>query len=378
MDVVQIQKEQELCLRLRRSGKLRREIAEVTGLSDQAVYRRIIGAKKAERLDPEIVRRLAETGVVDLGSLHSGWLIQKNQEGSGSSLYFHLGPDDEKISFADAVRDALDEIPRLPKIKRPKIVSNGKANWVTIADLHVGGEYGSDELENDFNYAIDTLVSRLPAAEKAVIFELGDVLDANDHKGVTPHSGNPCDVKRDEHLTNTQTAIRLMRRAIYRLAETHAAVEVHMIPGNHDPSAYVAVMLSLEAHFENSPHIHIVVTDEPFRVISWGECAAFPHHGDTLKWPALKDVFADQFPDEWAAAKMHRHIMTAHVHHEKKAELVGCVAEHFRTLHKPNAWAKGKGLFNRGSLTGITVHKEWGEYNRSTVNIRPIYVSNPK
>ena len=377
MNVVKIQQEQEICLRLKRSDMTVKQIVEKTGLSFDQVKRRLNNGRRAEKLDPKLRERLADIGVADLGGLHSGWLIDKNQDGSGASLYFQIGPDDEKVSFADAVREALDDIPKLPKIKPAKITKNGNCNWIAIADLHVGGDYGSNELEEDFNFALDKLVSVLHPAEKAVIFELGDILDANDHKGVTPHSGNPCDVKRDEHLTNTQTAIRLMRRAIYRLAQTHAEVEVHMIPGNHDISAYVAVMLALEAHFEKSPHINIVVTDEPYRVISWGECAAFPHHGDTIKWPALKDVFTDQFPDEWAAAKMHRHIMTAHFHHEKKVELVGCVAEHFRTLHKPNAWAKGKGMYNRGSLTGMTVHKEWGEHNRSTVNIRPTYVSNP-
>jgi len=267
----------------------------------------------------------------------------------------------------------LDEVPRLSAIPKPKTKGKGYANWIALADLHIGGDYGDEYLEKDFNFAIDDLVARMPKAEKAVLFELGDLLDANDHKGVTPHSGNPCDVKRDEHLTNTQTAIRVMRRAIYRLAETHSEVEVHLIKGNHDVTAYQAVMLALEAHFENSKHVTIIVSNEEYRVVSWGECAAFPHHGDTAKWPTLKDVFADQYPDEWAAAKMHRIIMTAHFHHDRKNDMVGCVGEHYRTLHRANAWAKSKGLMSRGSLTAMTVHKDRGEEYRTISNIKPLY-----
>jgi hypothetical protein len=203
-----------------------------------------------------------------------------------------------------------------------------------------------------------------------VLFELGDLLEANDHKGVTPHSGNPLDVIRDNALLNTQMAVKLMRRACYRLLERHATVQVHFVKGNHDITAYIAVMLAMEEHFANNPRIEIVVTAAEYRVVTWGQCAAFPHHGDTLTWPALKDVFADQFEDEWAFAKAHRIVMTAHFHTDRKRDLVGCVAEHFRTLHRPNNWAKGKGYFARGSLTAMTVHKERGEENRTISNIR--------
>lgn len=366
--------QQAACLALSREGLDREEIGKRLGLSFDQVKRRLSGARKRERLDPEIAARLARKGITDLAGLHSGWLLEKDESGSGSSLYFYLGPDQEKISFAEAIRDVLSEIPRLPPLDRAQRVLNhgfGYANWIAIADLHIGGGYGTPELEEDFNTAIDDLVARMPPAEKAVLIELGDLLDANDHKGVTPTSGNPCDVIRENHLVNTMTAVRIIKRAIYRLLETHAQVEVHLIKGNHDTSAYVGVLMGLAAHFENIPEVRIAVTDAEYRVISWGQCAAFPHHGDTLKWEQLKDVFADQFPDEWAAAKAHRILMTAHFHHDRRRDLIGCVAEQYRTLHRPNAWAKAKGLFSRGTLTAMTVHRDRGEEFRTISNIRP-------
>lgn len=366
--------ERDVCLQMANDGKTRAQIAESLGISVWSVKRRMSSARKRERLDPELVKRLeTEVGITDLAGVHSGWLLKKDPGGSGSSLYFYLGPDQEKIDFVDALMEVLHEIPRLDPIEMVRTSTKDAknfANWVTLADLHVGGDYGNAVLERDFISAADHLVARLPPASHAVLFELGDLLEANDHKGVTPNSGNPLDVKRGNHLENSLTAVSLVRHLLYRLLETHDTVEAHFIKGNHDPSAYITVMLALSEHFKKNERIKIVVSDDEFRVISWGQCAAFPHHGDTLKWEQLKDVFADQFEDQWARAKAHRHIMTAHFHHDRKRDLVGCVAEHFRTLHRPNAWAMSKGLIARGSLTAITVHLDRGEEHRTISNIR--------
>lgn len=365
--------EQEECLRLRDEGMSRKDIANVMGMSQFAVKRRLASGSKRRSMDPELAQKLADQGIVDLAALHSGWLIDKDKNGAGSSLYFYLGKDEEKINFVDALMEVLHNIPRLDPIEMVRVIPEERkkfTNWIALADLHVGGDYGNPELEQDFIQATDDLVSRLPPATHAVLFELGDLLEANDHLGVTPAHKNPLEVKRENHLSNTLVAISLVRRLLYRLLETHDTVEAHFIKGNHDPSAYVAVMVALDEHFRNEPRMNIVVTDAEFRVVTWGQCAAFPHHGDTANWSQLKDVFADQFPDEWAAAKARRHIMTAHYHTDRKQDLVGAVGEHFQTLHKPNKWAKGKGLFARGSLTAVTLHMDRGEEHRTISNIR--------
>lgn len=371
----QLIKEQVSALKLQGQGYSHAEICKELGLSHSAVKRRISAAKKMERLDPEILKRLQDKGVVDLAGLHSGWLLEKDDQGSGQSLYFYLGPDEEKISFADAVIESLKDIPRLEPVQRIADVKErgrGYANWLAMADLHVGGDYTDPIIEENFNQAIDDLVRRMPPAQHAVLFELGDLLEMNDHKGVTPGSGNHLEVKlgNEAFLEATQIAVRLVRRALYRLLETHDTVEAHFIRGNHDETAFIAVMIALQEHFADNPRVNIVVSADEYRVVTWGKCAAFPNHGDKLKWPQLKDVWTEEFPDEWAAAKAHRVIMTAHFHHDRRQDLIGCVGEHFRTLHGPNNWAKHRGLLSRGSLTAITVHAERGEEYRTISNIR--------
>jgi len=371
----QVLREQIACLAAANAGKLSMEIAEETGLSIHQVKRRLAGARKRERLDPELADQLAKRGITDLAGLHSGWLMEKGETGSGHSLYFYLGPDEDKISFADAVIEALGDIPRLLPIAPPAspdfhTQAKDHATWLALADLHVGADYGNDGYEALFLKVIDNLIARLPPAEHAVLFELGDLLDANDHKGVTPKSGNMLDVKRRDQLTYTRTAIRMMKWAMYRLLETHQTVEVHFIKGNHDETAHFAVLLALSEHFADNPRIKFVITDAEFRVVSWGLCAAFPHHGDTLNWVQLKDVFSDEFADEWAVAKAHRLIMTAHFHHDRRRDLVGATGEHYRTTQAPSDWARSRGFLSRGSLTAMTVHKTDGEQFRTIANVR--------
>lgn len=363
--------QQEAAAKLQRDGKKREEIAQILNISLSAVKRRLAAHRKRERLDPELAARLAERGVTDLAGLHSGWLIEKDKDGAGQSLYFYLGPDEERLDFAEAVREALEDVCPLPPLQRPASPRNKLCNAIALADLHVGAEYGDPGFEGMFKSVVDDLVSRLPEAEKAVVIELGDLLDANDHKGVTPASGNHCDVIRENPLKNTVTAINLCRYLIQRLAERHSEVEFHLLRGNHDETAYIGVMVALGEHFRETDHVNIVVSDDEFRVVSWGKCAIFPHHGDKAKWPELKDVFADQFPDEWAAAKAWRAIWTAHFHHDRLRDLIGVVCEHFRTLRAPTKWAQRLGLFSRGSLTAYTLHKEAGPVHKTMSNIAP-------
>ena len=209
-----------------------------------------------------------------------------------------------------------------------------------------------------------------------MICELGDLLDANDHKGVTPASGNPTDTVRDNHFFNTKEAIRLMKYAAYRLLETHSEVELHMIRGNHDETAFFAVLFALEEHFSDNPRLTVVIPKSPeeeeYRVFSWGECACFPNHGDKAKPEALKEVFTDQFPDEYAAAKAYRVIATGHLHNLQVKSLGNCEHRQFGTIHRPNRWARMKGFFAYGRISVLTVHKTRGLESDTMSNIRPM------
>lgn len=374
----QIMTEQAECLRLKQEGRSRTEIAQILNLSLHTVKRRLSAAYKSEKLDPALLARLHDKGIYDLAGLQSGWILEKDKTGSGASLHFNLGPDQEKIDFVEAIQDVLSDIRKLPEIPQPEWNQRAQdmCNWLFLADLHIGGEYGSKVLSETFETCIDDLVVRMPPAEKAVICELGDLLDANDHKGVTPASGNPTDTLRDNHLFNTIEAIRLLKYAIYRLLETHLLVDVHMVRGNHDETAFYAVLLALAEHYAHNPRVEIDIPktpqEEEYRVVSWGECAFLPNHGDKAKPEMLKEVFTDQFPDEYAKAKAYRLIATGHLHNLTVRSLGNCEHRQFGTIHRPNRWARMKGFFTYGRLSILTVHKTEGLTDETMSNIRPM------
>lgn len=360
----------------RENGENYTAVANLLGKSRQGVTQVVQAALKYEEADPGLISAMNATGL-GMGVVTGGWRIVQETMPDGTiirnSVRYAVRPDEiEPIDLAKALADSLEHLPRLPQITPPEDLPLDLCNFIPLADLHIGGEYGDPRYLDAVYAALERLITNLPRAHKAVLMDLGDLLDANDHKGLTPASGNECDVIRENYLQNTIDALSIMRYATARLAATHEEVEVHLLRGNHDETAYIGVMVALEVHFRDNPRVNVVVTDDDFRVIPWGKCGVFPHHGDKAKWEDLKDVFSDQFPAAWAKAKYWRFIWTAHVHHDKQRQFVGVDAEHFRTLAKPNKWAQLKGFFTRGGIQAITLHKENGETDRTKVNLKPL------
>lgn len=351
--------------------------AEAAGVARSTFTDSVKAALAYESADPGLQSAMDATGLGG-GVVTGGWRIVQETMPDGTiirnSVRYAMKPEEiEPVDVAQTIIDALAQAPRaVPVLPPTSDLPKDLCNFIPLCDLHVGGEYGDPKYLDEVYAAITRLVHGLPKAEKAVLIDMGDLLDANDHKGLTPASGNECDVIRENHLDNTINAMNIMRYAVGLLLQQHNEVEVHLLRGNHDETAYIGVMVALHAHFKDDPRVNVVVSDDNFRVIPWGKCAVFPHHGDKCKWEDLKDVFSDQFPDAWAKAKYWRFIWTAHVHHDKQKQLVGADAEHFRTLAKPNNWAMMKGLFTRGGIAAVTLHKQDGEIDRTKVNLKPL------
>lgn len=366
----------------REQGDNATKAAKILGKAPRTVQDLVRKALKWEEVDTGVAASMAATGI-GISTIKGGWRIVEEIQPDGTKIRnsVRYSVKDQPVDsgdLADAIKSALSDLtPRVP-IVAPSNLPQDLCNFIPLCDLHVGGEYGDPEYLNVVHNAITRLVGGLPAAKKAVLIDMGDLLDANDHHGLTPASGNECDVIRENHLKNTVDALNIMRHAIELLAQTHEEVEVHLLRGNHDETAYIGVMVALAIHYKESPSVNVILSDDNFRVIEWGKCGVFPHHGDKAKWESLKDVFADQFSDAWSRAKFWRFIWTAHVHHDKQRELGGAMGEHFRTLAKPNNWAQMKGLFARGSIQAVTLHKEDGETDRKKVNLPPLLLQDDK
>lgn len=361
----------------RKHGDNATKAAKELGKAPRTVQDLVRKALKWETIDSGVQAAMDSTGI-GIGTIKGGWRITEEKDPVTGELIrnsVRYSVNDQPVDtgdLADAIKDALRDVSPRQAIIPPTDLPQDLCNFIPLCDLHVGGEYGDPSYLDVVHKSITRLVGGLPKAQKAVLIDMGDLLDANDHKGLTPASENECDVIRENHLKNTVDALNIMKHSIELLAATHEEVEVHLLRGNHDETAYIAVMLGLAIYYKESPTVNVILTDDNFRVIEWGKCGVFPHHGDKSKWEALKDVYADQFSDAWTRNRYWRFIWTAHVHHDKQRELGGAIGEHFRTLAKPNNWAQMKGLFARGSIQAITLHKEDGETDRKKVNLPPL------
>ena len=365
----------------RKSDENMSKTARKMGKSRSTVQELVERALKWEAAEdsPGQVEALETTGL-DIGIARHGWRIVVDKEtGSRDSVFWvSKNPQIAPESFIQAMKEELKDLHSLAPVSKPMLCDKDLCNFIPLADLHIGGQYGDPEYLKEIERCTHKLMGSLPRAKKAVIVELGDLLDANDHKGLTPASGNACDVIRENMLKNSQDATRILALFVTLALKTHEEVEVHLLRGNHDETAYIAVMMTLDAFFKDNKRVKIVVTDDDFRVIPWGLCAVFPNHGDKAKWEDLKNVFSDQFPDAWAEAKYWRFVWTAHFHHDRQRDIMGVVAEHFRTLSAPNKWAQQKALFARGGICAVTLHKQDGEVNRTKVNLRPLLLQDRK
>lgn len=367
----EVLREREDVAEYRRQGVSFAKIAKKMGLSGDAVKRRWEGHKRNLDLDPQIAGRLEDIGLSDFRGLSHGWLIQKDEHGQGASLFFKM-PGGEQVNAVDAIKEALSDIEPLPPIAPPsEPAPPDLANAIAAADFHIGADYGRGNFEGAVKAATDTLFSRLQPAQKLFIVELGDLLDANDHKGLTPGAGNPLDVDRHALLSSTQIAIGILDHMIRRGLETHAEVQVDLVRGNHDETSYIAVMIGLGERYAENPRVNIVVTDDVFRVLRWGDNGILPHHGDKgMTWPKLKDIWTDQFPNHWADCRADRRIWTAHYHTLKSQDLLGAECEQFRTPAQPSKWARSKAYFSKGMIAGYTFDKTEGEVFRARSRVR--------
>lgn len=370
-----ITKNQEETLEMwRSSGESYVTVAEKTGKDPSTIRRTIKLALQWEGASDGQKEALATTGLNVAQAKHGWRIIVDPVTGSRDSVFWkkEADPDEDPVNLAEVLTASLRTIPPLKKIDSPKDLPSQLCNFIPLADLHVGGEYGDPKYLDVVYEALQRLISGLPKAKKAVLIDMGDLLDANDHHGVTPASGNNVDVIRENHLKNTVDAVNIMSTAIVWLTETHEEVEVHLLRGNHDETSYIGVMLALHYRFIDNTQVNIILCDDNFRVIPWGNCAVFPHHGDKAKWEDLKSIFSDQFPKAWAEAKHWRFVWTAHLHNDKVKDMIGAQGEQFRTLSSPTNWAQMKGFFARGGVQCVTLHKKWGETNRTKANLTPL------
>lgn len=283
----------------------------------------------------------------------------------------------------EAIRAYVDEL--AAEIKPRKAArAPGRANKDILAaypigDHHfgmyaaaglAGGDYDLDRAKEVLADAVDFLVASSPAAETAILVNLGDVTHTNDATNQTPKNRNPLDAS-GYYEDICRAAAFAMARAVGRLLEKHKRVHVFNCPGNHDPSTAPWLNIVLEAYFRNEPRVRIQATTPDWQFYQFGRNMFAFTHGHRSKMDRVPGVMANLAPEMWGATT-HRFAYTGHMHHaETRAvkEHAGATVEQFGILAPADAHAHGLGYRSRQEMNAIVYRKEGGQLCRTTYNV---------
>ena len=231
-----------------------------------------------------------------------------------------------------------------------------------------GNDFDLEIAEADIYQAVDYLVAAAPAAETALIANLGDFFHADDSSNRTSRSGHALDVD-SRYAKVYAVGIRVMRRIIDRCLEKHKNVHVVCEIGNHDDHSALTLALCLAEYYSENPRVRIDTSPSTFHWLKFGKNFIGITHGHNTKASDLPNIMASERPIDWGNTE-HRFWYTGHIHHDSMKELRGCTVETFRTLAGRDAWAASKGFKSGRDMKVDVIHREFGRQARHIVNVQ--------
>jgi hypothetical protein len=318
-------------------------------------------------------------GQVERASLNpieakGGWIHQYDDEGKKVGTTRWSAPEIAPSARLDEIRSALEGIAPAPLVAAPPRTVADLLTAYPVPDLHLGmrawlpetGEnYDTEIAAKRLVGGVEKLVSKSEASRTALIVALGDTFDANDHNSQTPRSKHPLDT--DGRFFHTAQAAITAFGTLIELAKTkHEIVRVKILPGNHDPEAYMILLFALHERYRMDPRVQVSAQPGEFFVHQHGKWLLGGHHGDKAKPNDLTGFFAAQFSRIWGETD-YRHIFSGHIHHERVVECHGATVETLRAATSRNAWAVSRAFYSKAGLKAITYDRGSGDVETSTV-----------
>ena len=232
-----------------------------------------------------------------------------------------------------------------------------------------GTDFNLDIAKSNLIEASDKLVDLAPAAEEALIVNLGDFFHADNPSNMTARSGHHLDV--DGFWPDIMKAgLAAMRRVIDRAAEKHKKVTVICEIGNHDDLSAVMLAMCLDAYYDNNPRVVIDTSTDTFHWYRFGKNLIGTTHGNNTKANDLPSIMAHDKQKDWGETRPDGRVWyTGHVHHDTLKEYRGCTVETFRTLAGRDAWHHSKGYRSGRDMKCDVLHREHGRINRHIVGV---------
>ena len=354
---------------MKRHGS-QRLAADALGISRRSLRDRLERAKLYEQTDPAVKEAMIEAGMQDIGILHSGWVKTK-----GASLYFQQPKQQaQPEDVAERIREALIDIEPILAVQMPEDTIADLLTLYPMPDAHIGQLSWGQETGESYDLKISSerirsgiskAMSSTPASEQAVAVAMGDWLHVNDQTNQTYHSRHQLDADGRFHKI-LDVGIGLLAATAEALLTKHKTVTLVVQRGNHDETAYLAVLFALAERYRNEPRITVQRKPGEFFVMEWGKVLLASCHGDKAKAERLVMYLADKWPEMWGRTK-YRYLFSGHLHHHKSQDIGGVHWEQLRAITAPDAYTASHAYSGRAEMQAITYDKERGEISRVRV-----------
>lgn len=285
--------------------------------------------------------------------------------------------ENKLIALREAIDALKEDIEPTKQIKWSNTKTNDKlCNQYTLTDFHLGMMSWAEETGDDWDLKIaentlvkffEVAIKQSPNAEQCIFAQIGDFLHFDGLLPVTPTSKHVLD--SDTRFTKlVRVAIRVLRRVIQALLIKYKKVTLIMAEGNHDTASSVWLREVMYSFYKDEPRLFIDTNPDPYYCITFGKNCLFYHHGHIRRIKNIDSTFVGKFKKEFGSSEfVYAH--TGHLHHEVKIESNLMIVEQHRTLASKDAHASRGGYLSGRDSKVITYHKEYGEVNRSTINI---------
>jgi len=286
-----------------------------------------------------------------------------------------LDPEREAELIREFIEGISSDLPRAEPVPAPTwILPERRLNLFPITDYHLGMLAWGEESGDDWDIKIaEALVIKwlsraiedAPQAGTAVLANLGDFLHWDGLAAVTPQSRHVLDA--DSRYTKlVRVAVRIIRKMIELLLETHDKVHVIMAEGNHDEASSVWLRETLPLIYEKEPRITFDQSSDPYYCYEFGKVALTFHHGHKANFKRLESTLLGKFRAVFGRTD-YFYCHTGHLHHLKMDETGTMVLEQHRTLAAKDAYASRGGWLSQRSASVITYDSEFGEVRRATI-----------
>ena len=355
------EKKQEALDALKAAGGNKSQAARNLGLDRRTFTSRIEKARQ----DPAIQNVMDEVGTGMVPSMV--WLKSKDHS-------ICLKPPPIEDDTLERIRASLEGLTPAPEIAAPLYANEDLLTLYPVSDVHIGMMAWGKETGEDFDTraACDRLqswvgqcVKASPESSVGVVLLNGDTLHADDQQNQTPGSKHQLDVAT-RHFRTLEMSISAIGSCVEMAAAHHDKVKVRVLPGNHDRTAYMAILFALAERYRGNPRIEVPKVPGEFFVFEHGACMIAAHHGDKAKAQRLVLALADDHAEMWGRTR-YRFLWTGHLHHHKSEDIGGLQWEQLRAITAKDAYAKSHAFSARAQLQAVTYHRDKGEVSRVKV-----------